>query len=298
VDVYIDVLFLENLIINYILLFITKKISKINSSNLRMFMGAIVGALYVIVLVVSPDTKIYYTITAKLALSLVIIAIAFTPEKFKNFMKTLGIFYLTTFMFAGAAFAFMYINQSGSFVRNGVVYVFWQSKWTMLFLSIAVALIIARIIMDLVQSRFVKEKLLIPLKIVFEKKFTDISALVDTGNSLHDPLTNLPVVVVEFDAIKHISPDEIKNIFEENKENDFDLVTDVVSCSNWFNRFRLIPFTSLGKENGMLIGFKPDYIEIGEDIQKKGIRDVIVGIYGKNLSKNENYKALLGPELV
>ena len=41
----------------------------------------------------------------------------------------------------------------------------------------------------------------------------------------------------------------------------------------------------------MLIGFKPDYIEIGEEEDKKGVSNVIVGIYNKTLSKNEKYKA-------
>jgi stage II sporulation protein GA (sporulation sigma-E factor processing peptidase) len=48
----------------------------------------------------------------------------------------------------------------------------------------------------------------------------------------------------------------------------------------------------------MLIGFRPDFIEIDRDNEKKGISDVIVGIYNKTLSKNEKYKALLSPELM
>ena len=42
-----------------------------------------------------------------------------------------------------------------------------------------------------------------------------------------------------------------------------------------------------------LIGFKPDFIEIDNDNEKKDISDVIIGIYNKALSKNEKYRALL-----
>lgn len=139
---------------------------------------------------------------------------------------------------------------------------------------------------------------MIPLKIAFGNGTTELSALVDTGNSLYDPLTNSPVVVVEFSAIKNILPMEIQSIFDESKENDLDSVTKIVSDSRWLSRFRLIPFTSLGKENGMLIGFRPDYIEVGENTEKKGVTDVIIGIYNRALSKNNNYNALLSPELV
>lgn len=297
-EIYIDVLVLENIVMNYLILVMTAKFSKSKTSNLRLFLGALVGASYVVIMLVLPGMKVYYTAFAKIVLSVAIIAVAFSPEKVKDFLKTLAIFYVSTFIFAGAAFAFMYFNQNGGFIRNGIVYVFWQSKWTLLFLSIVMVGIIARIFWEIIQQKFIKQKQLIQLKIAFENKVTDLSALVDTGNSLHDPLTNMPVVIVEFDAIKKILPMDIKNIFEESKEDDLASITGIISNSKWFSRFRLIPYTSLGKENGMLIGFKPDYIEIEGDEEKKDIKDVIIGIYNRALSKNDNYKALLSPELI
>ena len=48
----------------------------------------------------------------------------------------------------------------------------------------------------------------------------------------------------------------------------------------------------------MMIGFRPDYIEIGADDGKRGIRDVIVGIYNRTLSADEQYRALMNPELI
>ena len=51
--------------------------------------------------------------------------------------------------------------------------------------------------------------------------------------------------------------------------------------------------SSLGNENGVLIGFKPDYIKIysDEEIIKK---DVIIGIYDGALSKTNLYTSLIG----
>ncbi|MCX7710921.1 MAG: sigma-E processing peptidase SpoIIGA [Clostridia bacterium] len=297
-EIYLDVLFLENVVMNYLILLVTAKFSKNKTSSLRLLMGALVGACYVAILILFPNIKFYYTAFGKIILSFVMIAVAFTPEKVLQFFKTLAIFYISTFIFAGAAFAFMYFNQTGSFVRNGIVYIFWQSKWTLLLLSIIMVGIIVRIFWEIIQSRHIKEKLLLTLRIAFESKIIALAALVDTGNSLHDPLTNTPVIVAEFKAIKDILPDEIQRIFLESKENDLISVTDIVSNSTWLSRFRLIPFTSIGKENGMMIGFKPDYIEIGEDQERKGVENVIICIYNRSLSKNERYRALLSPELV
>lgn len=296
-DIYLDVLFLENVIINYFILLVTAKLSKTGTSSLRLTIGAALGALYVIVLVLLPGMRIYGTIAAKILLSMVMVAVTFAPEKIKAFVKILALFYLSTFVFAGASFAFIYFNQSGGIVRNGIFYVFWRSKWVVLILAFIMVGIIVRIFFEVIQNKFVREKLLMPLRISFENKAIELAALVDTGNSLHDPLTNTPVIVVEFHAIKDILPMDIQNIFKQSKEEDLDSISDVVSQSKWFSRFRLIPFTSLGKENGMLIGFKPDFIEIGENENKKGVNNVVVGIYNKALSRNERYKALLSPEL-
>ncbi len=297
-EIYLDVLILENLVINYLILYVTAKFSKYNTSTLRLFSGAIIGALYVGIIIVEPDIKVFYTTLAKILLSFFIIAVTFSPRKVMTFIKTLVIFYISTFIFAGAALAFLFFNQQGGFVKNGIVYVFGQSKWSLMFFSLVTVGIIIKIFMEVIQSKFTRENLLIPVKISFDNRKIGFPALVDTGNTLKDPLTNIPVMVVEFKALEELLPIEIKDIFRNSKEDDLSCVTTTISTSKWFSRFRLIPFSSLGKENGMLIGFKPDFIEIGEEEEKRDVKNVIVGIYNRSLSRNEKYKALLGPELV
>jgi len=294
----LDVLLLENLVINYLILYVTAKFSRLKVSTLRLFLGAIVGALYVVVIILQPGIKVYYTTVAKILLSIFIVAITFSPTKVLPFIKTLVNFYISTFIFAGAALAFLFFNQQGGFVRNGIVYVFGQSKWSLMLFSIVTVGLIIKIFIEVIQSRISRERLIIPVKISFDNRMIYLSALIDTGNSLKDPLTNTPVMIVEFKALQELLPVEIKRIFENSQEDDLNCVSATISTSKWFSRFRLIPFSSLGKENGMLIGFKPDFIEIGEEGEKRDVKNVIVGIYNRSLSRNEKYKALLGLELV
>ena len=290
-EIYLDVLILENIVMNYLILWTTGKILKTRTSNLRLFIGALLGACYAAFLIVKPGIRFYFTATATFILSLVMVAVTFSPEKIGNFIKTLAVFYVSTFVFAGATFAFFYMNSEGTLVQNGLLYVFWESKWITVVFSILTSIIILRVFLEVIQQKFLKEKLITHLKVIFDSKEINMSALIDTGNSLQDPITNMPVIIVEFSAIKEILPLEICNIFEEVKEQDFSSITSKLYNSDWFSRFRLIPFSSLGKENGMLIGFKPDYGE-------KGISDVVIAIYNKVLAKGKNYKALLGPDLL
>lgn len=300
-EIYLDIVILENIVINYLILLVTSRFSKNRTSSLRLFLGSVAGAAYLVLMILLPDTKVYATLLSKFLLSVGMVAITFSFRKLSVLLKTLALFYATTFIFAGAAFALMFFSKDWGIIRNGVLITplsFIDAKWSELLLAVAVALIIFRVIRDALQSKFIKEKLLVNISIAMGNKSIELPALVDTGNSLHDPLTKLPVVVVEFSAIKDLLPDDIKSIFEQNNENDLNSVTSTISSSNWFTRFRLIPFKSLGRENGMMIGFRPDYIEIGADEGKKDIRDVIVGIYNRTLSANEQYRALMNPELI
>jgi len=298
VEIYLDVLVLENIVMNYLILWTTSKILRTKTSNLRLFIGALLGALYAAFLIVKPQFRLYYTATATFILSLVMVAVTFSPEKLGSFIKTLVVFYLSTFVFAGATFAFFYLNNRNTFIKNGLLYVFWDSKWTAVLLSIITSIIIIKVFIEIVQQKFFKEKLITHLKVIFDNKEISVSALIDTGNSLQDPISNMPVIIVEFSAIKEILPSEICSIFEQVEEQDFSKLASMLYNSNWFNRFRLIPFNSLGKENGMLIGFKPDYVVIGEDSERKDVKDVVIAIYNKVLSKTKSYKALLGPDLL
>ena len=56
--------------------------------------------------------------------------------------------------------------------------------------------------------------------------------------------------------------------------NRYELIEKI--GEDYISRFRLIPFSSLGKQNGMLIGFKPDKVTIKFDGLEKEKGDVII----------------------
>ena len=68
--------------------------------------------------------------------------------------------------------------------------------------------------------------------------------------------------------------------------------------SQWATRFRLIPFSSIGKSNGILVGFKPDKIIVKTNEEVFEIKESIVGIYNNILSSEGNYSALLNPDIL
>ncbi len=297
--VYIDVLFFVNFLINYILLWTTGKVAKIRYSYIRIIIGASLGALYAVIMFF-PAFKIYYTVLAKLLFSMLLVAVTYNMEKVKGFIKVLSIFYLVSFSFGGAALGLFYFTDAGrslgAYLSNGVLY--FNLPWKTLMISVLISYIVVMAVWHLLRSRINRENLYVPLSIMFDKKSVCLNALLDTGNSLYDPISKLPVIIVEFMAVKDLLPEEIQKLFIDSGENDLSIIYGVISNSRWISRFRLIPFSSLGSPNGMLIGFKPDEIGIVEDDEKKDINDIIVGIYNNRLSKNQEYRALLHPEII
>ena len=63
-------------------------------------------------------------------------------------------------------------------------------------------------------------------------------------------------------------------------------------------KFRIIPFSSLGKQNGLLLGFIADKVIINLEETKSELSNIIIGIYEKNLTKNGLYTGLVGIDII
>ncbi len=132
---------------------------------------------------------------------------------------------------------------------------------------------------------------------LFEKK-VQIDALLDTGNFLREPITGVPVVIVEKEALSQLIPNEI--IINSNKIIGGDTSEIDVSgeFAKYISRFRIIPFSSVGKQNGLLLGIKIDSIKVILDDAVETTKNIIIGIYDKSFTKNKLYSAIFGLDIL
>lgn len=284
---YIDLLFIENLLMNYIILVLTGKLGKFNFKGYKLFMASAVGSLYVIIMYL-PSMSFMKNFTAKIMLSMLMVIIAFTPMKIRAFFQEIILFYMVTFIFGGASISLYYLIGDKQLIKNGIYY----SAMGVVFAIIAI-----KSGLNYIHGRMIRNRLNVSLKVVIEGKTNEIVGLVDTGNSLYEPLSHWPVIIVEFKKIKELLPDSIKELYLKGLDMDLSSITTALANTNWISRVRMIPFSSLGKENGMLLGFKPDSVLI-KGIEEKEIKNVIVAIYNNSLSKNQEYGALLHPDIL
>ena len=101
-------------------------------------------------------------------------------------------------------------------------------------------------------------------------------------------------MIVEADKLKKIIPDEILSNMKDVLYNDsFDEIDEDIKA-----RCSIIPFSSIGKNNGIIIGFRPDYIKIYTEEQEEIREKVIIGIYNNKIAKNGLYSGLIGLNLL
>ena len=293
--VYLDVIFLENIVINYIILYVTGLISKSKIKQNKLLLGALIGAIYSIIYYLI-KLKIYSSFIIKIILSIVIIYVSFKSNNYKDLLKKVLLFYLTSFVFGGAIIAIIYMADSQNItIQNGVLVGNYTIKTILIGVIIAYFTIL--IAFKIIKNKISKKDLICDISVRLDNKSIKTKALIDTGNMLKEPITNLPVIVMEHTLLYDVIPKDILNNTEKILGGDFSKIPDNIR-DEYFSKLKVIPFSSLGKQNGMLLGIKGENLTVNLKDEIKKIDKLIIVIYNKSLTKRGEYRSLLGLEIL
>lgn len=288
--IYLDIIFIENLCMNYIILFATGYILRAKINQIRIIISSCLGSFYAILMYLQ-NSIFFSSIFLKILLSIVIILISFYPKNIKQLFKQVTIFYLMSFVFGGCAIFLLYfIKPQNVLMKNGVYVGRYPIEIALLGGIVGFAII--KISFKFIRGKLNKKDMYVKLSIFFNNNKVEVKALMDTGNMLKDPISGIPVIVVCKNKLSKLLPqivlDNLENIINgriaENLMNEKDIIS----------KFRIIPFSSLGIQNGILLGIKIDKVEIYFEENIEIIEDIIIGIYDKTLNKNDEYAALIG----
>lgn len=124
-----------------------------------------------------------------------------------------------------------------------------------------------------------------------------VAALVDTGNDLCDPLSGIPVILLEEEAAVGATPDSWQEIFElpwRQADDPWPLLWQ--KNPHWMENFVFIPYQSIGSRS-WLLGVRPRSVEIIKEGGRNQVRATIA-LVPQNLSPEGEYRALLHPDHV
>ncbi len=222
--------------------------------------------------------------------------IAFKSNTLKELLKQLLIFYMTSFVFGGAAiFLIYFIKPQEAQIKNGNYLGEYSLKAVLLGGIVGFTIVV--IAFKVIKSKLSSNDIFYDIEIYIEGKKIETRAIIDTGNMLKEPITNTPVIIVEHTLLYEAIPKQVLNNIDEILLGNFEGIDEEVR-EKYMTKLKFIPFSSIGKANGMLLGIKADKLIIRNEEEIKEIEKVILAIYNKSLTKRGEYRALLGINII
>ncbi|WP_342421410.1 sigma-E processing peptidase SpoIIGA [Paenibacillus sp. FSL E2-0178] len=300
--VYIDLIFAANLLIDGILLWLTSWLVKLKVSWWRLSLSALVGALYVVMMFV-PELSFMYTFLIKFGLSVVMLWIAFGFRSLQSYLRALGAFYIINFAAAGGIVGIHYLLQSSGDIWNGIIFTSSGGQayrlkigfWFVLAM-LPLVLLLFKLIQSSRRRREQLETYIGEVTVEIDGVSVTCPGLLDTGNRLNDPLTRIPVMVMESSLWEGHLPASWKGRLTQTGADTLVLEADGQSFA-WQDRIRLVPYRGVNRGASFMLALKPDSVMIklgGETFYRKR---VLIGLDGGTLSGDGAYRAVIHPDL-
>jgi sigma-E processing peptidase SpoIIGA len=197
-ELYIDVLFLVNFMMDSLLLLSVNQVLKCSTTHGRIFLGGAAGAGLTCIVIAVPMPAVVKLMIFHTIINTIMIKIGLKVKGKRDFWKAFGLLYIASFLFGGILQALYPYVRTGSLFFAAAVGCYYLIKGIWRFLT--------------GQKELHKKICEITLYTSTGKK--KVKALIDTGNSLKDNTSKEPVSVVDKALAKSIlSNDEVKNGF-------------------------------------------------------------------------------------
>ena len=270
--IYLDVLFGMNMLMDFIVLYITNRICRFTAACYRIVIAAAFGALWGTFSVIIPsDLKIITNICTYLLVSWIMIRICYGKKKCKDILKGVLTLYVITFMLGGILHFLYYYTCAGYVVKQIIV----NDSGLFIFIIISIILLVL-LYAQLVRIKTFADKKCSVCCVINDRKI-NMTGIIDTGNVLVDPFSHKPVCIAYIGHFKDIL-DEI---------NDLTKV-----------KYDYIPFNSVGCSKGLLEVIVVDNICISAGRKKKNINNAMVGLSHNILSKDDEYDFIVNPRIL
>lgn len=288
--IYIDVLFVINWSMDILIFYCVTLILNKRIKHWRIIIAGMIAALLYCMLVISPILQsIPYSIYT-IFIPIFSILYLYRPHSFRTFFKIYLLSVMVAAVFGGLIFNIWY-----------TVGPYFQVIDSMgISTLIVIGIIIASIFyygFYFLRRRFILPSFEYQLKLKNNGQYTELSALLDTGNLLYTPISHLPVIVVEYRSVKAILT-ETQRINYEKYKNSSDAEIEEGLVTGECKLDVLIPFNSVGCKSGYLWGFKIEEVRIKRLTDEKAISNCIIGISNESLFSDRQYHALLHPEFI
>lgn len=266
--VYLDLFIIKNLIFNMLIIFLSGKFLKQKTNIKRYFLAALVGAAYAY-LIILKRTEFLVSNFVKTLVMLVMILIAYLPQKIYSIIFACFIFTLLTACIGG--FLIMINIQKIFIIQFSVSF----------FIGIIIYLC-AKIYNQ--HQKYESYKCKITIRI--DKKEMNLNAFIDTGNVLKDSLSGESVIFVTMKELEKNLPEKLIKI----------LKSEVLEIDEkYYGKIKMIEYQTINKSMNVLVGIKADNVVV--ETEKCTIKNEKI-IVAPTENKFKNCDALIGMNIL
>lgn len=263
--IYIDSLFFLNAVLDYLLLLLTGKITGSPLVRWRLVLSALLGGLYAVFCVLIPFPFLSHP-AAVLASGVALVLVAYGHCRY--LLRCVILFLALSAALGGGLYA-LTIATGARFIPD-VPTILLCSAGTYALLSLVGRKMARHTAVDLRR-----------VTVQIGPRSTCLTALVDSGNTLTDPMTGRGVLVAEGRFLSDLLPPDVDYLHPSQ------CFLDLPDPSG----YRLLPYRAVGVEHGLLLAVKATLV-----VDRRRYPDRLVALSPTPVSDTGTYQALFYEE--
>lgn len=281
--VYLDTLFLLNALMDYLLLLCSARLAGEELHRTRMALGALLGGTYAAATVL-PGMDYLLNPAFKVGTAVLIVVVGLGGCR--RLLRQTVIFFALACAFGGGVLAVSLFGGIGLSLGGGLIYSGMDLK--IVLLSAAGCYVLFTLGLARTGKHTAAAGELVRAQVRLADREVSITALVDTGNTLTDPVSGRAVMVADGAALASLFP-------QGEGPDDQALAAPAqalgrLNAGRFRGRFRLLPYRAVGVECGLLLALRPDSVCL--EGQERG--PMLVALSPTPVSDGGGYRALVG----
>ena len=266
--VYIELLFLDNLLMNALTLMLAARMASRHIRMLRTWLAACLGAGYALLFFLSPPESLSGSLVTKVFFAAAMVGLANRPRTWREMGAGFLYFVLAACILGGITLGLFYLTGAGAIGATGTVVS--GVPFRIVLIGAVAGCMVLEYMRRNVRMRAHVDLHSVQVTIGTTAGEKTMRALVDTGNGLNEPISGSPVVLVRKACLKEVVPQKAHT--------------------------RAVPCMTIGGVK-LLRAFRASYIRVQA---KQGEERVTEGVYVAEVDEGrlgEGIDAIIGPGL-
>ncbi|MDN3954078.1 sigma-E processing peptidase SpoIIGA [Sporolactobacillus laevolacticus] len=295
--VYLDAVWVLNLLIDACLLKLTALMLKRQTSWIHLWSGALIASAVVLILFTPAAFLVDHPI-GKLIYSVIIIFVTFGFHRITVFLQNLAAFYFTAFAIGGGLFAVHYFFQDGSFYASNrflnTMNYGDPISWMTVIIGFPILWFFSKKRLNQTVTRKWQSSTIADVIVRFSDITIEAKAMIDSGNKLTDPLTQAPVMFLS----KEVCQGNVPEVFFQAEKAPAGSLDLEDLTGDWKSRVAWVPYRAVDGTSRMTLAVRPDQVLILYEGKRIECTKSLVAFVDHSLSSSGDFSSILHPDML